>query len=235
MQMVNGPIGIALATVQELPDKAMLSSTEIERADNLKVERRRQQYTCGRALLRTLLQHYTGQPAATHRLTTSDSGKPLCVDGPAVSIAHTGDIVLCALTDQGDIGVDIEQIRQRKNLSAISSRYFAADEVKWLTTQKDNRFYMLWVLKEAWLKATGTGIAGGLDQLRCTVTPPDIDAQVAGDTVPALSLYALNDMFIGAASSITSHNNLEFYHWDPQSGRLAQSSEPKLVATARKN
>lgn len=234
MQMVNGPIGIALTTVQELPGTAMLSSAEIERARNLKVERRRQQYTCGRALLRTLLQHHTGKPAASHRLTTSDSGKPICVDGPAVSIAHSGDLVLCALTDQGDIGIDIEQVRERKNLSAISSRYFAPDEVKWLMTQPDDRFYMLWVLKEAWLKATGTGIAGGLDQLRCVVTPPDIDAQVTDDAVPALSLYVLNDMFIGVASSATSHDNLEFYDWDPQSGRLDRSSEPDLVATANR-
>lgn len=234
MQMVNGPIGIALTTVQELPDTAILSPAEIERAGNLKVEWRRQQYTCGRALLRTLLQHHTDKPAVTHRLTTSDSGKPLCVDGPAVSIAHSGDLVLCALTDQGDIGVDIEQVRHRKNLSAISSRYFAPDEAKWLMTQPDDRFYMLWVLKEAWLKATGTGIAGGLDRLRCIVTPPDIDAQIGDAAVPALSLYALKDMLIGVASSTTSHANLVFYHWDPQSDRIEQSNEPGLIATAKR-
>jgi len=221
-------------TVQELPDTAMLSSFEIERAGKLKVQRRRQQFVCGRALLRTLLQHHSGEPAATHHLTTSDTGKPVCVGGPAVSIAHSGDLILCAVTDQGDIGVDIEQICQRKNLQAISSRYFDPDEVTWLTTQPEDRFYMLWVLKEAWLKARGTGIAGGLDQLCCLVTPPDIDARINDDHLPALSLYALGDMLIGIASSSTSHDDLEFYRWDPLSGQLQPHSEPSLVATTRK-
>jgi 4'-phosphopantetheinyl transferase len=51
----------------------------------------------------------------------------------------------------------------------IAPRYFTAVEAAALEAlpvdQQAARFYALWTLKESWLKATGEGLAGGLDRV----------------------------------------------------------------------
>ena len=62
---------------------------------------------------------------------------------------------------------------------------------------------MLWVLKEAYLKALGLGLAAGLRSLECRIEPPSIEI-VAARSPPAttaLRLYALGDAFVGLAST----------------------------------
>ena len=50
---------------------------------------------------------------------------------------------------------------------------------------------MLWVLKEAYLKALGSGLAGGLSSLECRIEPPAVVARTAdGAAVPQLALLA---------------------------------------------
>ncbi len=230
--MADSPISVAFSKVQDLPEtaKSGLSAAERERADGFKAAQRRDQYLCARALLRALLQHYTGNPANSHELGSDDKGKPICAGGPAISIAHSGAIVMCAAAPQGEIGIDIEIPNLRHNIDGIAARYFAAEESAWLATQPEDRFFMLWVLKEAWLKAEGTGIAGGLDRLRCVVTPPAIDAHVSSGISPLLSLYALDDALIGIATQSAAHEDLAIELWDPQSGLFDSDCGALLVA-----
>lgn len=230
--MSQGSIFVAYSALHELSSAASdsLSRSEVERAGAFKSSQRRQEYLCARALLRTTLERCTGDPAASHKLTATEKGKPLCVDGPAVSIAHSGNLVVCAATDLGDIGIDIEAPGRRRNVKEIASNYFADDEATWLATQPEDRFYMLWVLKEAWLKATGDGIAGGLSALQCIVTPPDITAHVADNSLAALSLYAVEDTLVGLATTTAAHAEVVVARWDPLSSRFDESPEIRLVA-----
>jgi 4'-phosphopantetheinyl transferase len=231
--MNSGSISVAVASVQELPAAVMssLAQAEVERASEFKASHRRLQYLCARSLLRALLQHHTGAAASSHKLTSSDKGKPICLGGPAISIAHSGDLIVCAATDRGEIGVDIEMPRKRTNVDGIANRYFDADEASWLATQPEDRFYMLWVLKEAWLKAKGIGIAGGLSRLRCSVTPPKIDVNVSNDDLPSLSLYELDDAMIGIATLSNSHKELKLDRWDPPSSQFDHNSGFRFVAS----
>ncbi len=235
--MIDGSIIVAYTGLHELPPVALacLSQSEVERADQFKAPQRQLQFVCARALLRTVLERYTGDPASSHELTTDGKGKPVCVGGPAVSIAHSGDIVICAVTDRGEIGVDIEFPDRRRNIKGIADRFFAENEAVWLATQPDEHFYMLWVLKEAWLKATGLGLAGGLDRLRCFVTPPDIEAYVAdaGSKLEDLSLYTIDDALVGLASTIAAHNTVIIDHWDASVGRFDKNSGAQLIASTR--
>ena len=226
-------IVVAFTNLQELPATAVtkLSRSELARAGEFKSAGRQHEYLCGRALLRAVLQHLTGEPASSHEITTSDEGKPVCTRGPAVSIAHSGDIVVCAATDQGQIGVDVDVPRRHRDVIGIANRYFAADEVEWLSSQPADRFYMLWVLKEAWLKAKGTGIAGGLDRLRCVVTPPNIEARIKDEAVPVLSLHTIEDALIGVATTTALQGNPAIDRWDPMSGRIEEYGNAKLIAT----
>jgi len=230
--VTQGSIIVAFAGLDELPPAtlACLSQSEIQRGDQFKAVHRRQQYLSARALLRAVLERYTGDPAASHELDTNEHGKPVCVGGPAVSIAHSGDTVVCAATDNGEIGVDIETPGRRRDIKGIADNYFSEDEAAWLATQADDRFYMLWVLKEAWLKATGSGLAGGLDSLRCIVTPPHIVARIVDHELTALSLYAVESAWIGLATTIATHEAVIVNQWDPCSGRFEANSGARLVA-----
>lgn len=231
--MTQGSIIVAYAVLQELPPatSACLTPSELERADQFKATHRRQQFRCGRALLRSILERYTGKPAASHILAADDSGKPVCVNGPAISIAHSGDKLVCATTNDGEIGVDIEAPGRRRDIHGIADNYFSEEEAAWLATQPDDRFYMLWVLKEAWLKATGSGLAGGLDSLRCFVTPPDIEARIADGELKALSLYAIESALVGLATTTVPHAAVIVDHWDPLTNRFDSNGGVRLIAT----
>jgi 4'-phosphopantetheinyl transferase len=231
--MTRATLRIAWATSADLAavTEAAIQPLELERADGFKSELRRQQYIASRAMLRALLAEHAGKPALSFELSADERGKPECPGGPAVSISHSSDIVACAVMDAGEVGIDIEFPGRARNISGIAERYFSAGEAEWLETQAPDRFYMLWVLKEAWLKATGTGISGGLDQLRCTVTPPRIEPLQDSASFAALRLYAFGDGFLGAAALETCPAVIEIHRWRPAENAFMADDRTKLLAS----
>ncbi len=209
---------------------AHISAAELRRLSRIGAPRRRQQYLCGRSLLRLTLERWTGQPAESHQLTATKEGKPICVDGPAVSITHSGDLVACAVTGSGEIGIDLEITDRRRKTSDIARSYFSGEEANWLETQPVDRFYMLWVLKEAHLKATGRGLSG-LDRLRCKVQPPRIEASSTDDALGSLGLYAMGDSFLALAAGHSALLTVAFERWDSGSGITAIDSGFRTIAT----
>ena len=148
-----------------------------------------------------MLSEAGGQAPASYRLVAEDKGKPICVGGPAVSISHAGNHVACCIADRADVGVDIEAIDLRRNAPKVARRFFAPVEADWLDTQPEDRFFMLWVLKEAYVKVLGCGIFGGLDGLQCTIEPPRIHVLQSGLNAPGLALFELNGAYMAVASS----------------------------------
>ena len=162
---------VAYTMLRELTpaELALIPPAELRRVTEIAARRRQQEHLWGRALLRNTLERWTGEAAVSHRLTTTEQGKPTCIDGPAVSITHSGNLVACAVTGSGDIGIDLEVPRRSRRTTDIARSYFSSEEASWLATQPADRFHMLWVLKEACLKAIGLGL-GGLDRFRFNFT-----------------------------------------------------------------
>lgn len=157
----------------------------------------------GRALLRFALQRVTGIPGKSHRISVSSNGKPTCVSGPPFSLSHSGGFVVCAVTDTGSVGVDVEIPRRRRRALEMSRACFSQEETDWVASQPERRFYMLWVLKEAYSKATGRGIVGGgFDAIGCRISPPTIRSYLADGTssVPNLAIFSLGTAFLGLAT-----------------------------------
>ena len=234
--MTRATLRVAWATsadLANLPDSD-LQPQEVEHAARYKSKGRRRQYVASRALLRALLAEHTGRPAASFEVVADEGGKPLCVGGPAISISHSDDIVACAVCDVGDIGIDIEFPHRTRNVAAIARRYFCPEEAEWVGDQPADRFYMLWVLKEAWLKATGAGIAGGLDSLRCLVAPPRIAALAGSAPFTALQLYTLRGGFLGVATVNGQPASVEVRRWLPAPAGLAADDDLQLLAASDK-
>jgi len=188
---------------------------------------RRTQYLAGRALLRFALEHWTGLPAASHRLHVREGGKPDCIGGPAISISHDGTSVACAIAASGEVGVDVQHVVPRRRIADIARRYFSQAENAWLDNATPDAFYRLWVLKEAYLKALGSGLAGGLGSLDCRVEPPAIKAETA---VPvALALYAVGEAYLGVAALGRRDAEVRVECWRPS--RTSTPPPPRLVAT----
>lgn len=177
-----------------------VTSTDRQICETAAHPRRRAERVAGRALLRYALEQYTGRSAASHELRATPEGKPVCESGPAISLSHSGDILVCAVAEAGAIGVDVETRTPRTSTAALAAEHFTPLETEWIRSDPDLRFRMLWVLKEAYLKALGVGLAGGLRSLECRIEPPLIEARVtAGVSAPQLALYAGPGSHVGIA------------------------------------
>jgi len=196
-------IQIVYADRRTLPDEivdALVTPNDRQRVSVDMHARRRAEYLAGRALLRHALARHTGERAESLTIEVTPDGKPECVGGPAISLSHSGDLVCCAIAGRGSIGVDVEVGRRRNSATALAERYFTAAEVRWLDAEPEQRFRMLWVLKEAYLKALGVGLAGGIGTLECLIEPPVIEARVThGGAAPRLSLWAGADCHLAVA------------------------------------
>ncbi|MEO8466773.1 MAG: 4'-phosphopantetheinyl transferase superfamily protein [Gammaproteobacteria bacterium] len=190
----GGALHIYYADQRDLVGERMAQlTTQADREHSAAVThpRRRAERLAGRALLRYALEQFTGRSATSHELRAAAEGKPECVGGPAISLSHSGEIVVCAVAAVDAVGVDVETRRARTfSAATLAAQYFTPEETAWVEGDAD-RFRMLWVLKEAYLKALGVGLAGGLRALECRIAPPSIDTRVAaGAVAPHVALYA---------------------------------------------
>lgn len=136
-----------------------------------------------------------GQPLA---VTWDGAGKPRLAGGPEFSLSHSGERVLCALSDRA-VGADIQQLRPYK--PALARRFFTGEEAAWLEEQReqDMAFSLLWSLKESYVKFLGSGIAGAHLASFTVGILPDGRAQIAGSGVKLW--YAIRDDYVMSACS----------------------------------
>lgn len=222
---------VAFASTDNLTPKllARVPAQDRARAESFGSAKRRTEFLIGRALLYGLLERHLGRESKEIELVIDDKGKPHCVAGPAINVSHTEDVVACALWTGGDIGIDLELPRSGHNTARIASRYFTPGEVDWLSVNEDG-FFMLWVLKEAWLKATGKGLPGGLHSLDCRIDGDAIRASVQAGEPPVLSLYAVNDALLGIATFDGTHEGASFLRWDAGASELVESRGVHRIA-----
>lgn len=145
---------------------ATLSADERERAGRFIGADKRQQFIAGRGLLRKLLGTYLGLPPAQVQLSTQGHGKPALADAPALSfnLSHTDGLLLIALARGMDIGVDVERVRPVESAPSLASRYFSARECAAMEAGPQG-FLRLWTCRESVVKAFGSGISAGWEDL----------------------------------------------------------------------
>ncbi len=164
---------VALATDEtNASSHALLSADERERASRFQLPLHRARFVAARAYLRRLLAIYLGGvDPATIVLRVGDHGKP-AIAAPATSLrfnlSHAGDHLLVALSHGAELGVDVERLDRPLDLPALAARVMTqAEHAEWTALPRDDQhaaFIRCWVRKEACLKATGEGIAGGLNR-----------------------------------------------------------------------
>jgi 4'-phosphopantetheinyl transferase len=91
------------------------------------------------------------------------------------NLAHSHGLAVYAFSRGREIGVDVEHIRPIAEAEQIAERFFSAPEITLLQAlslqQKQETFFIIWTRKEAYLKATGAGLARPLDQFDVSLGP----------------------------------------------------------------
>jgi 4'-phosphopantetheinyl transferase len=157
-------------------DLGLLRRRERDRAERLTIAAKRDQFVAAQAGLRRVLGLYLDIPASTVRFDYREHGKPFVASCPELcfNLTHSGRLALVAVTRRAEIGIDLEEIGRDRPFLRLARRYFAASEHAWLAEQgpEDTRraFYRTWTLKEAYLKAIGTGLRFATDGFEFDLT-----------------------------------------------------------------
>lgn len=82
--------------------------------------------------------------------------KPYFPQGPDFNISHSHNRIICAISSNVEIGIDMEKVIRLDNYQFIN--YFNEEELAYIDQNKSH-FYEVWTKKEAILKAAGhTGL-----------------------------------------------------------------------------
>jgi 4'-phosphopantetheinyl transferase len=131
---------------------------------------RRERVAASRLTRWALAQRFGGQPADVQLVRDADGRPGLAAPRAAdvsFSVSHTRNLVVCGLADaDARVGVDAERRRPRAGASAIARRFFCPEESRALErvppSRRADRFWALWTLKEALVKAAGLDLCDGL-------------------------------------------------------------------------
>jgi 4'-phosphopantetheinyl transferase len=145
-----------------------LDDWELARAERFRFAEDRAGYLIAHGLLRLVLSRYLGRQAREVQFRRSPNCRPelASTDGATrrlrFSLAHTRGLVGCAVAWNWDVGFDLEGVREPAP-TEIADSCFRAEESHWMREgapeSESVRFFTLWTLKEAYVKARGLGLA----------------------------------------------------------------------------
>ena len=128
----------------------------------------RRRFSLCRAALRAVLCDYLACSNERLAFATSDHGKPFAVvagqpSDVAFNVSHTASHGLIALAPSGCLGIDLEERVPKRSLDALIEAVMGPQEQAHLAVLEGNEklelFYRFWTLKEALIKALGTGFS----------------------------------------------------------------------------
>jgi 4'-phosphopantetheinyl transferase len=192
----------------------VLTTDEKDRASRFRFRRLRESFVSAHGALRYLLGRYLDCSPSDLRFVYRSKGKPalLSETGIQFNMAHSGCLIVIAVTLDRPIGVDIEEIRQLSDMQQIAYRFFCPEEAHEIMslpeTERHRGFFSCWTRKEAFVKATGHGLSVPLNSFRVTLHPdlPARFVQIGDGTIDAQS-WMLHDLQLapGYAAALAYH------------------------------
>jgi len=168
----------------------LLSNNEVKRADKMKTKKKKRQYIITRGMIKKLLSIIIDKDPHKIEFSYNHHGKPFInekYNGYSVEFntSHSGRYGLIAITLDNKVGVDIQKIKPEIDFRALSSRFFSNNErnelLKLEKHEQQEAFYLGWVRKESFIKATGMGVAYGLDQFSVSLNKEDNSNVIISD------------------------------------------------------
>jgi 4'-phosphopantetheinyl transferase len=153
--------------------RAWLSPDEQVRYSRFRRIEDRRRYLAGRAMIRGVLASYLHVDPKSLRFAQNDLGRPELERQGAdpylsFNLSNTSGMVVCCVVRGHEVGVDVEDLRREIDVIPLATRFFAAAEARDVLAQPEHarrrRFFEYWTLKEAYVKALGTGLTVPLNQ-----------------------------------------------------------------------
>ncbi len=195
-------VDLAVETETQRRLTAGLSEDERTRAARFVFARDCRRFVVARSALRALLAEYLDVPAAALRFAYGPHGKP-ALDGNQAALgfnlSHSGEVAVVAMGWERALGIDVEQWRPLPDLAALAARSFAPRERAVLdalpASEQPAAFFRCWTRKEAFIKATGEGLAHPLDAFTVSLGPgePARFLDIDGDPA-ALARWTLHEL-----------------------------------------
>jgi 4'-phosphopantetheinyl transferase len=144
----------------------IVSTEETARAAGFKKTRDAQNYLLRKGMVRAILGPYIRKEPREVRFVHGESGKPDLYPAGEVqdirfSLSHTDEMVCLGISRKSRIGLDIVKRDSLYPFSATAQYLFTRGELQWMTRTSSHeqhiRFFRIWSLKEALLKAMGGG------------------------------------------------------------------------------
>jgi len=160
----------------------VLSGDERRRAERFRFAEHRRRFVIAHGLLRRILSRYVAASPQALAFRTGPHGKPALVHpAPARAIefnlSHCEDVALVAVARGRRVGIDVERVRPLAHAMRIARRFFHPAEFRALEAlppgERERAFFACWTRKEAFVKATGEGVARGLRGFAVWPDPPD--------------------------------------------------------------
>ena len=194
-----------VAGFKRLEDKAekyeqTLDSHEIARADSFVFPEHRFRYVLAHGFLREVLSQYVGLAPEVLTFAKTGKGKPYLTNIEAndwrFNLSHSDSCCAVAVTQAIEIGIDVEMLTMHKEVQELADRFYTVNEAYALAQREElarhEGFCTLWTYKEAVLKATGQGIANGLNAWEFELENPHgarLSAAPAGETTDQWSFF----------------------------------------------
>ncbi|WP_289039706.1 4'-phosphopantetheinyl transferase superfamily protein [uncultured Zobellia sp.] len=159
----------------ELDYLELLSQDELERRNRFKFEKDRKVYVLARGLLRVLSRGYLQINSAQINFSYNEFGKPYYSHSTPLrfNVSHSGDSIVIAFTNTGEVGVDVERIKNDFKVAKIAEGFFSSDEISSLLAFPEEKraqvFFNCWTRKEAFIKAKGVGLSFDLTSFSVSI------------------------------------------------------------------
>ena len=201
----------------------ILSADEQQRAERFRFEKDRNQYIAARGILRTLLGQYLDVNPEALKFSYSDKGKPSLstpnlTQSIQFNLSHSHQKALYSITLNRQIGIDLEYIRTLEVLP-LAKRFFSQQEFIQLhqtpAEARQQLFFQLWTVKEAYLKATGEGLSGlekvafSLEKMQLFST--DIHHKLLSNW--SIISLNINPQYIAAIAVAGEQLNYQYWQW----------------------
>ena len=150
-------------------DKYWFLLDEKEQAYSAKRNKRKCEYILQKAICKKLLSQFLEMDVKNIHFEKDKMGKPYVVNiDVEINYSHSAFYFMIGVSREGKIGVDIQIPKKLKYDYPLM--IFTEEEMKYYKqlegkSDKDDFFWMVWTAKEAFTKATGTGMTVNFNEI----------------------------------------------------------------------
>lgn len=139
----------------------------------------------GEMLITQLASNHTSRTVSPEDIRVTDQGKPyFSIPDFHFNISHSGSWIIGAVDSQ-EIGIDIER---KRPIDSSMITLLHPEEERYVRSgvsshEIEHRFFRIWTLKEAYIKAIGTGVETPLQSF-CCLPQSDGSVQLSAPNLP---------------------------------------------------